>query len=133
MTYLKWHTSTHDNPTDGLHSCGTPPACLHSSGSILQPTSKYGDQLPPISSHCIFPNSGVITNVATITETTTAITMAKNTDCFKDAIYSITEDKTILITFGEMNQMEQWVCFNSNYYMGAICITTQENNAVIVV
>ena len=95
--HLKWHTLAHDNPTEGLHSSGTPPTCLHSSGSILQPTLKYGDQTPPISSHCIFPNSGTIISVAMMTDITRAITARKNTDCFKDILYRRVVDKIILL------------------------------------
>ena len=105
--HLKWHTFAHDNPTDGLHSSGTPPTCLHSSGSILQPTLKYGDQTPPISSHCIFPNSGTIISVAMMTDITRAITARKNTDCFKDILYRRAVDKIILSILEHMVSSER--------------------------
>ena len=100
LTYLKWHTSAHDKPMDGLHSSWTPPAVLQSSELILHPTLKCGDRIPPFSAHCIFPNSGIMVTDAIMIEETNAIMIMKNVLFLNDTISDNQYDKTVQTTLG---------------------------------
>ena len=95
LTHLKWHTSAHESPMEGLHSSYIPPAALQSSDVITHPTLKCGDQYPPFSAHCIFPNSGIIVTDAIMTEKTNAITIMKNVLCLNGTLSDSPDHKIV--------------------------------------